>query len=196
MSAALSSDTPHSKTWWSLPSRRSNQDLRKQSSSDKSSSRMKPSGLKVIATAMGFKSKKTPVSPAQNSPHTTLPSRPNVDDVYFDRSSSSTRTRVDSLEPPTPLDGHREGRHSLFTLSDVDPFATRGLASPRSPTHLSVYSNLSNADLHAEPPPIFRRVSYASSRRSSEHCSASPSDPAPQKLQPRSIPNTICHSPC
>ena len=189
MSAALSPDAPHSKTWWSLPSRRSNQDL---PTSDKSSSRRKSSGLKVIATAIGFKSKKPPVSPAQSSPHlATLPrisTRPNVDDVYLDRSSSSTRTRVDSLEPPTPLDGQREGRQSLFTFSDADPFATRGLSSPLSPTHLSVYSNPSNLDLHAEPPPIFRRVSYTSSRRSSDLGPVSPSDLAPQKLQPRSTP--------
>lgn len=189
MSAALSSDSPHSKTWWSLPSRRSNQDLQKQSASDKSSPRIKSSGLKVIATAMGFKSKKTPVSPAQNSPHLPrISPRPNVDDVDFDRSSSSTRTRVDSLEPRTPLDGQREGRQSLFTLSDIDPFATRGLSSPLSPTHLSVYSNPSNYDLHAEPLPIFRRVSYASSHSHRRNSELSPSDVAPHKLQPRSIP--------
>ncbi len=40
------------------------------------------------------------------------------------KSISSSRTRVDSIEPRTPVDLPRD-RHSLLTLSDPDPFAGR-----------------------------------------------------------------------
>lgn len=194
-----------------------NQDIRKAYSSEKSSSRAsKPSTFNVFASAIGFKSKKHPALAIQDPPFPSRPrgvTNPILDPIYTNRppskSVSSTQTRDDSLEPRTPLDGQRVGRQSLLTLSDVDPFAVRGVASaphtPSDPDRLSAYSNSSipdfiskNVDLS-----VYNRVSYASS---SSHSNAHGSEPSPlslssiipdttspKKLKPKFVNNTfIC----
>ncbi|KAJ7110009.1 hypothetical protein C8R44DRAFT_801168 [Mycena epipterygia] len=181
------------RSWWSLSQK-------SPSSSqvfppEKPHSQSKQSGIKfnALATAMGFKPKRTqpppltiqdppyaPVRTASTSgghlaprvethhrrPYTapSLPSptvgRPPSNSV------SSSRSRVDSLEPTTPRtpdDVARARRGSLLTLSDTDPFAARvvSLHSPSDPNRLSAFSNSSATDTKSNH--SANRVSYASS---------------------------------
>ncbi|KAG5654692.1 hypothetical protein H0H81_007448 [Sphagnurus paluster] len=192
MSSALPSDPSGSRTWWSL-SPKHHQDIPAEYSQDKPS---RPSSFNSFVAALGFKSKKHG-GLASKEP-TSRPFPPSIDTKVTSRptskSASSTRSRVDSFGPRTPVDGQREGRHSLLTLSDADPFAVRALSSaPHTPdpNRLSAYSNSSIPDFmtkNAEP--IINRASYASSSshsnlHGSELSPVSPSLSAPKKPKPK-----------
>lgn len=171
------------RTWWSLSPKSTNpvaQDLRRGYSTEKHSqhSPAKHSGLtfNTFASAMGFKSKKHPSLAIQDPPLQSQTITPPMDGPYgqyaarpISKSTSSTRSRVDSLEPRTPVDPQRDPRPSLLTLSDVDPFAVRAISAPHTPSdinRLSAYSNSSIPEFvskHAESSPMLNRVSYASS---------------------------------
>ncbi|TFK36936.1 hypothetical protein BDQ12DRAFT_686119 [Crucibulum laeve] len=181
-----------SRTWWTLSAKPTSSltpnDASPQYKSSKSQS--KPSGLNFnsFATAIGFKSKKhhpslaiqepplpvrtvvtSPPSDAHHAYVAKYPNRPSS------KSVSSTRSRVDSIEPRTPSDGHREARQSLLTLSDIDPFAGRGVVTvsvpqtPSDPNRLSAYSNLSATEFAPKKGevPLFNRTSYGSSSSNS-----------------------------
>lgn len=171
-----------SKTWWSLSKAPSSggQDLRRAYSTERSrQAPTKSSGINfnTFASAMGFKSKKHPSLTIQDPP---LPTRavisqptgghymPNSVNRPPSKSVSSTQSKLDSLEPRTPVDKQHDPRRSLLTLSDLDPFAGRGFSVPHTPSdpnRLSAYSNASIPELLSKntEPPIFNRVSYASS---------------------------------
>ncbi|RDB29190.1 hypothetical protein Hypma_015770 [Hypsizygus marmoreus] len=190
MASAFPSDSPSLRTWWSLAPKHphiSTQDLRRPYS-EKASRSSKPSGLKSIASAMGFKSKKHPTLAIQDPVFPpSRPAHPTLDTNFVTRppskSVSSTRSRVDSLEPRTPLDDQRVGRHSLLTLSDIDPFAVRGVVSaPHTPSdlnRLSAHSNSSIPDFFSKNPDShkYNRISYASSSSNSN-----PHGPEPSPL--------------
>jgi len=167
------------RNWWSLPKSPSGRDLRQDYSQEKRMRRppqtVKTSGLNFnsFASAIGFKSKKHHPSLAIQEPPSPLgvplsnPSSP-LSDISRapSKTASSTRSRVDSIEPRTPVDGVKRG--SLLTLSDTDPFAGRPIISPHIPTdpnRLSAYSNPSVTELlpNKNDTRITDRVSYASS---------------------------------
>ncbi|KAF5385184.1 hypothetical protein D9615_001320 [Tricholomella constricta] len=181
MSSTFPADSPNSRTWWSLAPKQP-QELRRPYSSDKSS---RPGGLNSIAAALGFKSKKHPTLAIQDPQYPTLrpaPTPPTIDTKFTHRppskSVSSTRSRVDSYRPRTPVDVRRDGRQSLLTLSDSDPFAVRALSSaphtPSDPNRLSAYSNSSIPDEKGIEP-VLNRVSYASSSSNSNIHGSEPS---------------------
>ncbi|KAF9269981.1 hypothetical protein L218DRAFT_1071482 [Marasmius fiardii PR-910] len=174
------------RAWWSLPKSTSNPSFHPDKSSPRDPTLNKSDSLKfsTIASAIGFtKSRKHPSLTIQNPP-AILTARTHPSPLFSpqsppfhpsrppSKSVSSTKSRVDSLEPRTPSDSRDSGshRHSLLTLSDIDPFAARNisLASPSDPNRLSAYSASSIPDYHIHPnksdpqPPIDRR-SYASS---------------------------------
>ncbi|KAJ6621156.1 hypothetical protein B0H10DRAFT_2215410 [Mycena sp. CBHHK59/15] len=183
MSSTLHHEAPQ-RSWWLLSQKSPSSS--QVFSADKPHSHSKQSnGIKfnTLATAMGFKPKKSqpapltirdpypivrtvvspPVSPLipradshQRRPY-TAPGRPPSN------SASSYRSRVDSLEPKTPEDPVAARRNSLLTLSDADPFAARVVAlhSPSDPNRLSAFSNSSVADSKSND--STHRVSYASS---------------------------------
>ncbi|KAF8898980.1 hypothetical protein BD779DRAFT_1666729 [Infundibulicybe gibba] len=95
-------------------------------------------------------------SPLSTRPHLNRPPSNSV---------SSSRSRVDSIEPRTPSDGPIINRHSLLTLSDTDPFAGRGISRPilsSNSSRLSAHSSTSGLD--SKKADIFlNRGSYASS---------------------------------
>ncbi|TFK30872.1 hypothetical protein FA15DRAFT_751864 [Coprinopsis marcescibilis] len=168
-------ETGSSKSWWSM----SNKHL---SNSRYSSERPKiksPLTLNSLASAFGFKSKKSPTLAIQDPPlpiqsppiHlNTSPDPPKSINRPPSKSVSSTRSRADSVEPRTPSDVHyslkKVSRQSLLTLSDIDPFAGRqGVTiSSTDPTRLSAYSNGSGGDYdkHGQYA-SYNRVSYGSS---------------------------------
>lgn len=158
--AALSpSEQQPVRTWWSLSRSPSTKDLRQayvQQQQPKSVGK-----FTSFANAIGLKSKKhTPSLAIQEPP----PPLPPVVKIPTDTRPSSTRTRVDSFEPRTPVDLKRQ---SLLTLSDTDPFAGRSvIAVPVSPDpdRLSAYSV---TDFIHKKPDTFNRVSYASSSSNS-----------------------------
>lgn len=170
MSSAYPSDSPASRTWWSLGSKHSSQhDLQHQLHHKPS----RYSGLNSIAVALGFKSKKHPVLAIQDPGYT--PSRsamPLIVDKTYKRppskSVSSMQSPVDSLGPRTPQDS-RDNRQSLLTFSANDPFAvpctiSSAPQSPSVPNRFAVFSNSSNPDVISKnTEPILNRVSYASS---------------------------------
>lgn len=183
------------RTWWSLSPKSTNpvaRDLRRGYSTEKHSqhSPAKHSGLtfNTFASAMGFKSKKHPSLAIQDPPLQSQTITPPVDGPYgqytarpISKSASSTRSRVDSLEPRTPVDPQRDLRPSLLTLSDVDPFAVRAISAPHTPSdpnRLSAYSNSSIPEFvskDAESSLMSNRVSYtSSSSHSNQHGSESP----------------------
>ncbi|KAG5644616.1 hypothetical protein DXG03_008094 [Asterophora parasitica] len=192
MSSAFPADSPNSRTWWSLAPKQLHVDQRRPYSSDKSS---RPGGLNSIAAALGFKSKKHPTLAVQDSQPISRPpppAPPIIDTQFSNRpqskSVSSTRSRVDSSGPQTPVDFHaqREGRQSLLTLSDADPFAVRSLSSaphtPSDPDRLSAYSNGSIPDFVSKG---IERVSYASSSSQSNLHGSELSPGAPDKAVPK-----------
>ena len=165
--AALSpSEQQPVRTWWSLSRSPSTKDLRqgyvlenKQQQQSKSSGK-----FTSFVSAIGLKSKKhTPSLAIQEPP----PPAPPVVKIHTSSKPSSTRTRVDSFEPRTPVDLKRQ---SLLTLSDTDPFAGRSVVAvpvPSDPDRLSAYSNPSVTDFLHKKPDTFNRVSYASSSSNS-----------------------------
>ncbi|KAF8078851.1 hypothetical protein FPV67DRAFT_1775958 [Lyophyllum atratum] len=195
MSSTFPSDSPSSRTWWSLAPKQPHlavQDLRRPYSSDKSS---RPSGFS-IAAALGFKSKKHPALAIQDpqfpSSRSPLPAAATIDTNFTNRppskSVSSTRSRVDSSGPQTPLEVQRHSRQSLLTLSDTDPFAVRARSSaphtPSDPNRLSAYSNSSIPDFMTKSAePILNRVSYASSSSHSNFHEPSSLIQSPQDVQ-------------
>ncbi|ESK98141.1 hypothetical protein Moror_387 [Moniliophthora roreri MCA 2997] len=182
--SALSPST--SRNWWQLSSKSSKDTLYP---SEKTPSRDKRTDGKfnTFASAIGLstKSKKHPSLAIQSPPPSFTHQPPPQGDPSYSpkkytnrppsKSVSSTRSRVDSIEPRTPSDPRSSGsqRHSLLTLSDTDPFAARnvsGLTSPLDPNRLSAYSNSSIPDyttkkLHVDVPA--NRGSYASSSSNS-----------------------------
>lgn len=171
--AALSpSEQQPVRTWWSLSRSPSTKDLRQGYDKQQSKSSGK---FTSFASAIGLKSKKhTPSLAIQEPP----PPVPPVVKIHTSTRPPSTRTRVDSFEPRTPVDLKRQ---SLLTLSDADPFAGRSVIPvPSDPNRLSAYSNPSVTDfLHKKPDtPTFNRVSYASSS-SNSHVHAIEILPAP-----------------
>ena len=205
MSSALSSrqDAP-SRTWWSL-SKPTEKDLRQTYPSDKPP---KSSSGFSFASVIGFKSKKHPPSLTIQHPHLQGPpalspsltvDTPDPPTKFLNRlpskSVSSTRSRDDSIAPKTPTDIQRDGRQSLLTLSDLDPFAGRTMVSLGSthtisdPNHLSVYSNPSVSEfvqkhMNATQMPKQDRVSYASSSSNSQYLS---NDASPTSLSPLAV---------
>ncbi|KAJ7040406.1 hypothetical protein C8F04DRAFT_1391871 [Mycena alexandri] len=184
MSSTLSHDSPRS--WWSLAQK--SPSPAPDFPSEKPHSHSKQSGIKfnTLATAMGFKPKKSHPPPltlrptiATATPTTTLLAprmephmrRPNTaPSVGIGRapsnSVSSSRSRPDSIEPSTPKtpdDLPQSRRGSLLTLSDSDPFAARvvSLHSPSDPNRLSAFSNSSVNETKSNE--LVNRVSYASS---------------------------------
>ncbi|KAJ7704225.1 hypothetical protein B0H14DRAFT_739710 [Mycena olivaceomarginata] len=186
MPSTLSSQEPQ-RSWWSLPQKSPSSS---QVFPEKPHSHSKQSGIKfnTLATAMGFKPKKphpppltlqdvrTVVTPppihlvprtdaGQRRPY-TAPSSAVVGRAPSN-SISSSRSRGDSIGPPTPKtpdDPAQPRRSSLLTLSDADPFAARvvSLHSPSDPNRLSAFSNSSSAH-DAKSNESANRVSYASS---------------------------------
>ena len=184
MPAALSPAEP-SKTWWSLSRSPSSKDLRQKYEQEGEAQPAKVSKkLNSFVSAIGFKSKKPPAptlaiqDPPSYADHVSPLPSPNPVSPISPRPSkaaSSTRSRVDSLEPRTPNDFIRDRRMSLLTLSDTDPFAGRPMIVPNNlppdPNRLSAYSNSSVNDLsqkRGDVPP-FNRVSYASSSSNSNY---------------------------
>ncbi|KAF9527709.1 hypothetical protein CPB83DRAFT_907317 [Crepidotus variabilis] len=181
---------PPARNWWSLSKQPSGRDLHQKFTQvdEKQAKRTpnavkSPSGFKSLASAIGLKSKKhphpslaiqKPPSPLIPSLHHVFPASPSSD-IYSAGPASSTRSRVDSIEPPTPVDSHRDKRNSLLTIAD-DPFAGRSpmialpmAPPPADPSRLSAYSNPPvNEFLHGKvDPPTFNRVSYASTSSNS-----------------------------
>ncbi|KAL0071731.1 hypothetical protein AAF712_000653 [Marasmius tenuissimus] len=187
MSSTFSPRESSSRNWWPISKSSSNPSFHSEKSSQRDHSTKKSDGSKfnTIASAIGLsKSKKHPSLTIQNPPPAILTAKsqgeplysPRTPPVYASRppskSVSSTKSRVDSLEPRTPSDSRDSGshRHSLLTLSDPDPFAARNfsLTSPEDPNRLSAYSGSSNPDYLIQPKTLdrqhqFNRTSYASS---------------------------------
>ncbi|TFK56683.1 hypothetical protein OE88DRAFT_1650105 [Heliocybe sulcata] len=175
--------------------------------SQKQARRSSPSSSKfnTLASAIGLKSKK-PAGPtlaiqdppsllAETLPVTIsspLPS-PAPSQVSHTIRSFTNRPPANSIssavpswddaEPRTPSDvpsirDRSSYPHSIFTLSDTDPFASRGIVVPhkaqiQDPLRLSVFSDGSNAsssDLHQNKggPELLNRVSFASASSSSQ----------------------------
>lgn len=196
MSSTISARSDNSTKWWSLKSPNSAKDQtfrEKQQSAKQSTSGM---SLNHLASAMGFKAKKHP-SLAIQEPPALFPARPAISaplSPAYDapaaraiasppatrppsKSASSTRSRVDSFGPKTPVDGQRDSashRQSLLTLSDIDPFAVRAIASPLDGSRLSAYSNSSVAEYSTKGEPPINRGSYASSSSRSNYHENSP----------------------
>ncbi|KAG6840914.1 hypothetical protein C0991_003256 [Blastosporella zonata] len=174
MSSAYSPSDPQAQRWWSLSPKQSirQQGLQRQYSPEKSS---RSTGLSTIAVALGFKSKKIPVLAIQDPAFPS--SRPSIVTKTVNRppskSVSSTRSRVDSFGPHTPLDPQKDNRQSLLTISDTDPFAVRAIPSvphtPSDPNRLSAYSNSSAPDFTSKnADAILNRTSYGSSSSQSQ----------------------------
>ncbi|KAF8216004.1 hypothetical protein K438DRAFT_620715 [Mycena galopus ATCC 62051] len=193
MPSTLSSPEPQrSSSWWSVSPK---SPPSSQVFAQKSHSHSKQSGIKfnTLATAMGFKPKKShhpppltldhPYSPVATPPAVhlvprsdsgprrpyTAPSAGNGIGRAPSTSVSSTRSRGDSIGPTTPRtpeDPVHSRRGSLLTLSDADPFAARvvSLQSPSDPNRLSAFSNSSAHDIKSNE--SANRVSYASSSSS------------------------------
>ncbi|KAH6916953.1 hypothetical protein BKA70DRAFT_1251006 [Coprinopsis sp. MPI-PUGE-AT-0042] len=157
------------------------------------------SPLNTLASALGFRPKKSPtlttedpLLPIQAPPPSEYPIAGRVVGTRPpSKSISSTVSRAESSEPKTPSDSnHNAARHSLLTLSDTDPFAPRGIvtiASPSDPTRLSAYSNHSVPDV--PQPKTDDRMSYASSSSLSHshgsHAESSPSKKARSPISPQ-----------
>lgn len=198
MSSALRVEQP-SRTWWSLSSKSSKQDLHKQYANDKSSPTIPKSSptraFPSFASVIGFKSKKHPTlaiqdPPSSLKPYPPLRHHPDIPPQF--RSDHQTRNRLksapqplspaDSVSPLTPVDGFRSERQSLLTLSDADPFASPGIAihTPSSPNRLSAHSGSSFLDvsLGQDKVSLYVRGSYSSSSSNSY----SPQEPQSQGL--------------
>jgi hypothetical protein len=148
------------RSWWSL-SKSSRKDL---PVLEKIYQQPKPLGkFNSFASAIGLKPKKHSPSRDPSPSVVTVQTRPPS------KSVSSTQTGVDSIEPRTPIDLHRDKHQSLLTLSDTDPFAGRPVIAipvPNLPSdfnHLSAHSNPSVTDFVQKKPDTFNRVSYVSS---------------------------------
>lgn len=187
MSSALRAEQP-SRTWWSLSSKSSKQDLHKQYANDRSSSSVSRNSsgrnFPSFASVIGFKSKKHPTLAIQDPPsplksHSAARTRQEIPPQFHSDYQSRPQLKTpslplspaDSIELVTPVDSHREGRQSLLTLSDTDPFGARGItlhASP-SPTHLSTHSNSSFLDVSSKQDKhsLYVRGSYSSSSSNS-----------------------------
>ncbi|KAJ7651749.1 hypothetical protein DFH06DRAFT_1475758 [Mycena polygramma] len=184
MPSALSSPESQ-RSWWPMSQKSPSSS---QVFPEKPHSHSKQSGIKfnTLATAMGFKPKKShpppltihepypPVRTVVTPPVSHL--APRIDSSrrpYTAPSaaggrppSNSVSSRADSIEPSTPRtpeDISQARRGSLLTLSDADPFAARvvSLHSP-DPNRLSAFSNSSGNDRKSSHESA-NRVSYASS---------------------------------
>ncbi|CAA7265943.1 unnamed protein product [Cyclocybe aegerita] len=189
---------PAPRNWWSLSRSPSGKDLHSKFTQEKPMRRSAPGlSFNSFASAIGLKTKKHHIAiqepPSPVDPHPPpLASPRSTGTRPASKAASSTRSRVDSLEPRTPLDyQHRDRRHSLLTLSDTDPFAGRPPTiaaplphTPSDPNRLSAYSNPSVTDFahrKGTDPPPFNRVSYAStSSNSHELVPAVPFSPPPK----------------
>ncbi|PPR00041.1 hypothetical protein CVT24_009050 [Panaeolus cyanescens] len=192
MPAAALLDEQPSRNWWSgLAKSHSPKDVRDPYGPEKQEARTrkrsqtatKSSPFGSLASVIGLKSKKHHPALAIQQPDslfdsaTSNPVSPTSNPRPPSKAASSTRSRVDSIEPKTPVDFQRDRRHSLLTLSDTDPFAGRPIITvpvphiPNDPNRLSAYSNNSATDFPQKKaePPIFNRVSYASSSSHSNH---------------------------
>ncbi|KAF9076037.1 hypothetical protein BDP27DRAFT_1313808 [Rhodocollybia butyracea] len=178
MSALSPRSESSSRNWWPLSSNKASSSPAPTFSTS-SSKKNDPNKFNSLASAIGFKAKKhphpslaiqdpPPLSPVY-SPPPPSPNRPPS------KSVSSVRSQADSM-PGTPLDSSSPNhRNSLLTLSDVDPFASRGIAIPIDPNRLSVYSgNSFSPEFVAKDAPVLHRVSYASSSSHSNYEIASP----------------------
>lgn len=228
MSSALPSHSDSSsRNWWSLSTNKgSSRDPAASYSSEKSArdlsnKRSDGTKLNLLASAIGFKSKKHPSLAIQEPPFRTFPHLPPSQVSYSSepspkysnrppsKSVSSTRSRVDSIEPRTPLDGQRDTsqRNSLLTLSDADPFASRGIAVPHSPidpNRLSAYSGSSVVPEYItkkiDDAPT-SRVSYASSSSYSNCFSDDPVSPVssiaekPRRMLSQKYVHLFMHGP-
>jgi len=170
--AAAASEQQPMRTWWSLSRSPSTKDLRQGYPVENKQQQPKPSGkFTSFASAIGLKSKKHTPSLAIQEPPPPVPPVVKIQTSPrpSSKSLSSTRTRVDSFEPRTPIDLKRQ---SLLTLSDTDPFAGRSVIAvpvphlPSDPNRLSAYSTPSVTNfIHKKPDT--NRVSYASSSSTS-----------------------------
>ncbi|KXN88750.1 hypothetical protein AN958_06617 [Leucoagaricus sp. SymC.cos] len=183
--SALRAEQP-SRNWWPLASKSSKQDLRAQYTSDKPpSSASKSSGRNFpsFASVIGLKSKKHPTLTIQEPP-SPLRSRPTphtrrgIPPQFHSDSQNRHQLKspqplspADSIELVTPVDGPREGRQSLLTLSNNDPFAVQGITvhGPASPSHFSTHSNGSFLDVNSkqDKSSLYVRSSYSSSSSNS-----------------------------
>ncbi|KZT30853.1 hypothetical protein NEOLEDRAFT_1166195 [Neolentinus lepideus HHB14362 ss-1] len=196
--------------------------------SQKQTRRSSPSSSKfnTLASAIGLKAKK-PAGPTlaiqdppsllpETLPETTPPPVPSPAPSQVSHNTRSYTNRhpassissavpsLDDAEPRTPSDApstreRSSYQHSIFTLSDTDPFASRGIVIPakvqiQDPLRLSVFSDGSNAsstDLHQKkggPEPL-NRASFASGSSSSQSHTHS------THQQPGELPSTIAESP-
>ncbi|KAJ3750674.1 hypothetical protein DFH05DRAFT_1518820 [Lentinula detonsa] len=187
MSSAIPSRSDSSRSWWSLSSKGSPREPSSYPSekSGRTSSSKRNDSTKFTLTSpfASLKVKKHPSLAIQDPPPPSFSHHP--EPLYSPESSpkytnrppsksvSSTRSRVDSIEPRTPLDGPRDptsNRHSLLTLSDIDPFRS-AIAAPHSaidPNRLSAYSGSSVVPEYItkkfdDVPVAASRISYASS---------------------------------
>jgi hypothetical protein len=209
MPAALPTAEPAARTWWNINRSPSSKDLRHAYSHEKAASRpslpVKSGKLNSFASAIGLKSKKqSPSLAIEDPPATLIPYVSNLASTPTSpassanrppsKSVSSSRSRVDSIEPRTPVDFQRDPRHSLLTLSDTDPFAGRPMIAvpvpqlphfPSDPNRLSASPNPSVTEFVQKKAdvPTFNRVSYASSSSNSNHHTLDiPASPIPSKL--------------
>ncbi|KAF5352718.1 hypothetical protein D9756_006003 [Leucocoprinus leucothites] len=184
MSSALRVEQPRS--WWSLSSKSSKQDLHKQYANDKSSASVSKSSsgrnFPSFSSVIGRKSKKHPTLAIQEPPsplksssasHTRreIPPQFHLDPQSRPRlKSPQPLSPADSIELVTPVDSFREGRQSLLTL-DNDPFAVQGITvhAPASPSHLSTHSSNSFLDVSSrkDKSTLYVRASYSSSSSNS-----------------------------
>ncbi|KAJ6575322.1 hypothetical protein B0H19DRAFT_637082 [Mycena capillaripes] len=187
MPATLEPQEQPRSSWWSLAQKSPSSS---QVFPEKPHSHSKQSGIKfnTLATAMGFKQKKShpppltihepypPVRTVVTPPATRLlprtdasPRRPYTAPTTAigrapSNSVSSFVSRTDSIEPnspKTPEDPAQVRRGSLLTLSDADPFAARVVSL--DPNRLSAFSNSSANDRKSSSNDSANRVSYASS---------------------------------
>ncbi|KAJ4485884.1 hypothetical protein J3R30DRAFT_3401597 [Lentinula aciculospora] len=187
MSSGPPSRSDSSRNWWSKSSKGSVREpspyTPEKPGRASSSKRNDNTKFNTLASAFGLKAKKHPSLAIQDPPvpsffsHSEPPyssdSLPKYTNRPPSKSVSSIKSRADSIEPRTPLDGQRDpasNRHSLLTLSDIDPFAARsGIPrSPIDPNRLSAYSGSSVVPEYItkrldDVPLVASRVSYASS---------------------------------
>ncbi|KAJ3998595.1 hypothetical protein F5050DRAFT_1805839 [Lentinula boryana] len=185
--SSIPSRSDSSRSWWSLSSKGSPREPSSYPSekSGRTSSSKRNDSTKFTLTSpfASLKVKKHPSLAIQDPPAPSFSHHP--EPLYSPESSpkytnrppsksvSSTRSQVDSIEPRTPSDGPRDptsNRHSLLTLSDIDPFRS-AIATPHSaidPNRLSAYSGSSVVPEYItkkfdDVPVAASRISYASS---------------------------------
>ncbi|KAJ7070842.1 hypothetical protein C8F01DRAFT_1108040 [Mycena amicta] len=169
MSTALSQPQ---RSWWSLPQKSPIGEEAFEKNSKNSGK------FNTLASAIGLRPKKSqpPALTLREEAVHVVPRRPYTAPSPAgigrppSNSVSSSRSRVDSLEPSTPRTPEDARRGSLMTLSD-DPFAAARIVSVHStsdPNRLSAFSNSSELRDGKYPVDGFQRVSYASASSSSK----------------------------